>query len=498
MPRPGDIEPIEIQLGEWLPDLPAYNNPGALLAKNCIPEVLSYHSMNDLAPFAAALTEAALGSFWIRSPTGSIFNFAGTSDKLFLFDGEMTYDDVSKPATSYSALSWDWTNFQRRVIATDGATAPQYFDVGDSATFDDLPGSPPIAQCVGNVRDFVMVGDYQIGSEREEGGFAWSAFNNSNLWTPSLSTQSGRRRNRGSGGKVQRIVSGTRGVGFRQDDILAISYIGPPNVFQWDDVTVNHGTDAARSVCWSKDFIFYHSIEGFKRINRQSMKIDDIGANKVDKWFRNNASSVDVPNMQGTVDRRNKLALWVFRSSGSSVTFDRLLIFNWAANRWAYAVLNIELIGEFASVGLNLDTIGAVLGGDIDSASINVDSDAYSGGAVSLLAFNSAHRASTFDGDPLVAEIDTKELALPDKRLYVNGAAPVVEGTTGPAVEVAPLTRTLPTTDPQLGSFSAVTPATGKADMRVNSRYHRYRLRITGGFDHAKSVLIRPKPRGSQ
>lgn len=498
MPRPGDIEPVEIQLGEWLPDLPSKDNPGAILAKNCIPELLSYRSINGLAPFANALDDIAVGSYWLRSPTGGIFNFAGTADKLLLFDGAMTYDDVSKPAATYSAAAWDFTNFQRRVLATDGATALQYFDIGVSSAFDDVPDSPPIAACLGVIRDFVMLGDYQIGAEREEGGFAWCAFNNSDLWTPSLSTQAGRRRNRGNGGKVQRIVSGTRGVGLRQNDILSISYVGPPNIWQWDDITTLHGTDAARSVCWSKDFVFYHSEEGFKRLHRRSLKIDDIGAFKVDKWFTANAAANDIANMQGVIDRRNKLVIWAFRSSSSSPVFDRLLIFNWACDRWAYAELNVELIGEFASTGYNLDTIGALLGGNIDSASIPVDSEAYSGGGVSMLAFDADHIASTFDGDPLVAEIDTKEMMINGSRMYTNGVVPIVEATTSPTVELAPLTRNLPTQDPSLGDFGAVSPRTGQVDMRVDARYHRYRMRITGGFTHAKSIIIPPKARGSR
>lgn len=497
MARPGDVEPIRIEFGEWLPDLPAHSNPGAILAKNCVPELTSYRSLNGLQPFADALDGEARGSFWIRSPTGSIFNFVGTPDKLQLFDGIDAYADVSGGA--YSASFWDFTNFQERVVATDGATAIQYFDLGTSSAFDDLPGSPPIGQCLGVVRDFLMIGDYETsGGEREAGGFAWSGFNNTGLWTPSLSTQSGRRRNRGSGGQVQRIVSGTRGVALRQDDISSITYVGPPNVFQFDDITVLHGTDAKRSVCWTKDAIFYHSNEGFKRLNRQTLAIEDIGSFKVDRWFFENAAPTEVVNMYGSIDRRNKLVIWAFKSSGSAVTYNRLLIYNWSSKRWAYAEMNVELIGEFASVGYNLDTIGAVLGGNIDSASIPVDSEAYSGGGLALLGFNSSHEASTFDGEPLTAEIDTKEIEIPDRRMFVNGVRPIIDASTSPTIEIAPVTRNLSDATPSVGSFKARNMRTGKVDMRVDARYHRYRTKIAGGFTHAKEVNLTPQARGSR
>lgn len=492
-------EPVKLNFGEWLPDLPANENPGAIEAKNCIPEEVSYRSINGLASFSDALPGQAAGSYWLRSSANGIFNFAATQDNLFLFDGINAWDNVSKPAAAYSAEIWDFTNFQNRVIATDGATAIQYYDLGVSVAFDDLPGSPPFAAVCGVVRDFVILGDYEIGAEDEAGGFAWCGFNNTELWTPSLSTQSGRRRSRGNGGAVKRIVSGTQGIAFRQDDIISIRYVGPPNVFQFDDITTLHGTPAGRSVAWTGKDIFYYSIDGFKRLNRQTFAITDIGAFRVDRWFLENCAPTEVQAMQATVDRRNKLVFWVFRSSSSSAAFDRILVFNWAANngrgRWSYAELECEMIGEFASVGYNLDTIGAVLGGNIDSASINVDSEAYSGGAVSLLAFNNDHEAATFSGTPLVAEIDTKEWSFPGRRAYTKSVRPIVESVTGPTIQVAAVTRNMVSSNPVTSGFGGLN-SIGQVDRRVDARYHRYRVKISGGFTHAQRVEFFPTPRG--
>jgi hypothetical protein len=486
----------KLQFGEWLPDLPPNENPGAIEAKNCIPKATSYEQFKALAPFGSALGDIARGSFWLRSNSGAAFNFAADANTLYLFDGVDTWDDVSKPANLYSADAWDFVNFQNRVIATDGgASDVQYFDVGVSSAFDDLPGGPPRCKVLGVVRDFVLMGNYEIGSEIESGGLAWSGFNNTELWTPAQSTQSGRRRTRGDGGAVVRIVSGTQGLVYREHGILLVRYVGPPNIFQVDDITSRHGTPAGRSVCWTKDLAFYLSTEGFYQLNRQSLELTAIGVNKVDQWFREHAAPGDIFNVQGSVDRLRNLVLWAFRSSTSSPTFDRLIVYNWATKRWAYAELETEWISEFVSIGYNLDTIGAVLGGDIDSASINVDSQAFAGGALALQGFNSAHRAGTFDGDPLVAEIDTSEQGPEGKRGYVNGVRPIIESTTSPTVSVAPVTRNRVQDNPMVGSFKAVN-GIGQSDLRVNARYHRYRVRIAGGFTHASRVEFEMKTRG--
>lgn len=489
---------VHIPFGEWQPDLGANENPGALEAKNCIPEKTDYRHFNGLQGFATALGNMANGSFWLRSSGGVVNNFVGDPTHLYKFNGISAWADVSKPAAAYSASAWDFVNFQDRVIATDGGASDlQYYDAATSVTFLDLPGSPPRCRVVGVVRDFLVLGNYAIGAEIESGGLAWSGFNNTELWTPSLSTQCGRRRTRGTGGQVQRIISGTQGMVFREGSILLMSYVGPPNIFQVDDLTTLHGTPAPRSVCWTKDKAFYYADEGFHMIDRRTQAITAIGAGRFDKWFVDNAAASDVVNMQGTVDRKNNLVYWAFRSSTSSPTFDRILVYNWAFDRPAWAEIAVEFIGEFASVGYNLDTIGAILGGDIDSASIPVDSDAYSGGALSLLGFSPLHVSSTFDGTPLVAEIDTTEFAVEEThRGYTNGVRPVVEATTSPVIQVAPLTRNLISANPVLGSFGNLNAETGLADIRVNARYHRYRIKIAGGFTHAKRIELELKKRG--
>lgn len=486
----------ELLFDEWFPDQPAHRNPGAIQAKNCLPRLNSYEQFNSLAPYTATpLTTRARGTFWLRASNGAVFNFAGDEAKLYLF-GSDTYDNVSKPATSYAALNWDFVNFQNRVLATDGSSAVQYFDCGVSATFDNLPGNPPNAAVIGVIRDFVMLGDYQIGSEIEPGGLAWCGFNNTELWTPSLSTQAGRRRTRGPGGKVQRIVSGTSGLVMRENALMMVSYVGAPNVFQFDDLTTLHGTPAPRSVCWTQDVAFYYSQEGFMQIDRNTRQITPIGVFKVDEWFRQEAAAIDIVSMQGNLDRKRKLVYWAFRSSGSSPSFDRILVYNWAAQRWAYAELAVEWLGEFVSTGYNLDTIGALLGGDIDSASINVDTDAYTGGALSLIGFNPSHIAGTFDGTPLTAELDTSEQEVAeDKRGMVNGVRPLVEGVGASVIQIAPITRNRVQDNPMTGTFGPVN-AIGQVDLRVNARYHRYRVRIAGGFTHAKGVQFSMKTRG--
>jgi hypothetical protein len=57
------IEDAQIKFGEWLPDLPEFNNPGLVEAKNCIPVDDSYTDFPVLAVSGSALAAAPLGAF---------------------------------------------------------------------------------------------------------------------------------------------------------------------------------------------------------------------------------------------------------------------------------------------------------------------------------------------------------------------------------------------------------------------------------------------------
>ena len=48
--------------GEWLPDQPDLDNPGATIAKNVLPYVQTYGSFKSLQSFSTALSGACTGS----------------------------------------------------------------------------------------------------------------------------------------------------------------------------------------------------------------------------------------------------------------------------------------------------------------------------------------------------------------------------------------------------------------------------------------------------
>jgi len=487
---------MKLPFGEWLPDLPDFENPGAITAKNCIPQLKSYRSLKGLQSFTDALTTACIGSVWARANNGDIFNFAGDASSLYSLSSS-SWGDVSK-ALGYSAANWEFTQFGNRVIAVDIADKPQYYDMNTSTLFADLPGTdgdPPNAAHVGIVRDFVVLGDVDDGG-RKPSRVVWSGFNNSEQWTPKAATQAGRQDLKGNGGPVRRIIGGDVGTIFQERSITRMTYVGPPIKFRFDEIERARGAAASNGVAWIGSKAYYYSTDGFYVFDLYGgSDSTPIGSNRVDRWFKQNASQAEIINMSSAIDRENSLVMWAFKSTSSSVTNDRLLIYNWKANRWSYAEVEIQNFSEFASEGVTLDGLSAILPAGIDIDSISVDSTAYAGGNIGVMAFDSSNKGATFNGPTLNVCLDTKEFSQDGALSFINKLRPLVEGSG--TLSFTPLTRNRLMDNPIVGSPVAIN-AIGECNMRVHSRYHRYRLTGTTDFNHAIGVEFTPKTKGKR
>lgn len=484
-----------VPFGEWLPDLPPHQNPGALEARNVIPESLSYRPFRNGTVFTDALAARVLAAFWAQDDSNTIFNFAGDAGDLYQLSGAGVWNVVSK-AGGYVATDWEFAKFGQRIIATHDGDLPQYFDMGVSALFADLPGAPPIASRVGIVRDFVVLGDLQ----NEPSRIQWSGFNNSDIWT-GIQFQSDFQELFGRGGRVQKIVGGAVGVVFLENSIFLMQYVGPPTIFRIDEVETGRGTPAPGSVVRTGDTIFYLSHDGFYKF--EGGRSTPIGHNRVNQWFEANSNPSSLEYMKAAVDRRNRLVMWAFSSVGSTTVNDRVLIYNWGSDRWSNAVIDTECLADLTSVGFNLDTLDTILTNGIDIDSIPVDSSAYQGGALNFVGFNASHQAVTFTGSPLVAEIDTQEISdgllqggMPGgRRLFTSNVRPMVTGGPPTSLGVRVGHRNRLYENSTLDAEVAVNGA-GEANVRRDGRYQRMRVVIDGEFEHAQGCEVETQPTG--
>ena len=483
-----------VPFGEWMPDLPEYMNAGALIAQNVIPQIQSYRGLNNLSSFTNALGDVCLGAFWAQDDNNIVFNFCGDVDTLYQLQGGDTWADVSGPSAPYAAQDWQFTKFGNRVIGANISDPLQFWDLSVSAAFADLAGSPPQAATIATVRDFVMLGNISgLGANFVQ----WSGFNNSELWTPSIATQSDFQELFGRGGKVQRIVPGEYGIIFLEHSIFRADYAGPPVIFQFDEVERKRGTPSPNSVVWTGGTVFYYGWDGFYAFDGQ--RSTPISHNRTSNWFAGEAPPDALESMRGAIDRLNRLVIWAYKSSTSAPINDRLIIYNWGADKWSEAVVDTQIIDEFVSPGFSLDALDGPLPLGIDLDSINVDSSQFAGGGINIQAFDSSNQAATFDGSPLTSTIDTKEISGPDNsRMFTNSMRPLVESPNSATVQMQVGTRNRLQDNVVFGIAKGQNGINGEISVRENSRYQRFRATIDGGFDHANGVRVNSRINGGR
>ncbi|TNF09399.1 MAG: hypothetical protein EP323_00425 [Gammaproteobacteria bacterium] len=465
-----------LPFGDWLPDQPDFGN-AVQVVRNAIPQAKSYRSVRSLQIVSNALDSACLGSEWAKGADGTYYVFSGDAGKLYLLSGT-TFSDVSK-AGGYTSTGWEFVIWGNRVIASSIDEPMQYYDLGTSTLFADLPGSPPKAKHVAVVRDFIVTGNIDDGGTVYPYRLRWSGFNNSEQWGSSQAAQSDYQDLFGRGGAIKHITSGETALIFQEHSIRRMTYVGPPLIFRIDEIESDRGLYASNSVAQSGDTVYYYSHDGFfvKQGNNPSMPI---GAEKVDRFFAGDLQGDSIDLVYGAIDRRNKMVCWTYPSKTTGV--NRIIVYRWDIKKWGLFDIDAPLIVEASSPTYYLDDLDLILGADIDTYSINVDSDGYAGGVVSLFAFNSSNQLCTFSGDDETAIIETGEV---DGRISVKSARPITDGT----VSLSVGTRNTQSANYSYGAAQTEN-AKNEMNFRTSAKYHRFKATISGGFNHAQGIEV--------
>jgi hypothetical protein len=487
------MQPIPIPLGEWLPDLPDYQNPGALTAKNVIPAGMSYAPFLSQEVYSNALDARCQGAISTKDSDGNTVNFAGDVSKLYR-SASGSYADVSKVG-GYSTSSeemWYFTRFNNFLLATNFGDAIQKFTVNSSSNFSDLSATAPKARYISTIRSFVVVGNTFDGVDGNvPNRVRWSALDDATSWTVSSTTQSDYQDLDVSKGWVRQVVGGEYGVIFQERAISRMTYAGSPTIWQFDEVESGKGTQAPGSVVKVGNLIFYLGLDGFYVFDgNQSIPI---GANKIDKTFFNEVDLSYLTRISATADVDRQIVYWAVPTSGNtSGRPNTIYCYNYSPSsklRWSRIEgLDFEFLYTSLSEGYTLDSLDTV-NSNLDALTPTLDSRIWTGENFILSGFDSSHRQINFTGAAMDATVDTTEFQLaPGNRSDITCVRPLVDGATS-TVTVQMGTRDTHGASNAFGTASG-TNGSGECPVRSNSRYHRGRINIAGGFNHAQGLEI--------
>lgn len=475
-----------IEFGEYTPDAPIFGSAGSANIQNVIPQEKGYKQLNSLSSYSTALAAYCRGAFSAMDNTGNVSTYAGTAAKLYrLVSSTMT--DTSKGGGYNCAVDsyWEFAKWGNKCIATNFDDNPQIITMGGSA-FADLTGTPPKARHVTAVRDFVVFGNTFDGTDGSvPNRLRWSGLNDETAWTVSVTTQSDYQDLQGNGGWVQNIFGGDRGVVFQERAIWLMTYVGSPVVFQFDQVEEARGAFLSRGTIKVGSVIYYVADDGFYAFSGgQSIPI---GKGKVDKTFLADLNQSYRHRVTCAAFPSDKVVVWSYPGSGSANgTPNKLLLYNWASNKWAAASFSHEMLFRAMTLGVTLDGLDALYS-QLDTIPFSLDSKVWMGGNLQMAGFDTSHKLAYLTGTALDASLDTSEYqAIPGKRAEITEVVPVIDGGTH--------TVQMGTRETQASSvvWGSVSPenASGVCPVRSNSRYHRARVAVTGGFTDAIGVDV--------
>ena len=337
-----------IQFKEWLPDQPSILDTVSE-ANNVIPLAVGYGPFKSAVNYSGVASEE-LNNCFAAKVNNSVSVFSGGATKLFKLDNtDLSLSNVSKASGYTGNNRWQFVQFGNYALASNGSEKIQYYDVNSSSLFADLAAAAPVAKYITAVRDFVVGAN--IGAGTYPSRVQWSDINDPTDWTAGAASQSDYQE-LPDGGDITGITGGEFGIVFLEKAIVRMSYIGSPLFFQFDTISRNVGCIEGNSIAQYGSVSYFLSDDGFYSCNGQ--QVIGIGAEKVDRYFFNNANIGNIESISAAVDPERNLVIWNYTTvSGNRA----LLIYNFETQKWCEADTDVDYLSTLATTGTSLDAI---------------------------------------------------------------------------------------------------------------------------------------------
>ncbi|MDE2428182.1 MAG: hypothetical protein KGM99_05605 [Burkholderiales bacterium] len=463
-----------MQLGPWLPDLPAYGHQGLVRARNVFPTQLGYSPVKQFAATTTAIPYTWRGGRSYVGPDGTVALLAGTDSGLYSYASSTWTSEV---AGSYTG-QWEFEQFGDLVVCVNGSAPLKYtLSTGAGAT---LGGTPPSGTYVTSVKDFVFIS----GVSSANSTVYWSAINNAEGWT--IGTDQADSQLLPDGGKVTGISGGEYLLAFQREQIWRAQYVGTPLIFQFDKVSSNIGCLTSKSIARAGRMVFFYSQRGFYMWNDGELRA--IGAQKVDETFATSYSRADIESsIWSAVDPQRKIVVWAMPN--------RLWVYNWELDRWSDIEVSAFAVSTQFSANTSLESIDTLYPGGIDTVPISLDSPIFSGGDPSMAIIANDGTIGTFSsGDNLTAILETPKMEIAQGRqVRIRAARIDTDAVSGVTLTLLASSRL---GDSQTSEYTASIRTNGDMPIRASGRYVQTTINVTSGtswsFIHGIDFIAAP------
>jgi hypothetical protein len=475
-----------IPWGEWRPDVSPYKGSHSPTITNAVPRGDGYGPVSGFSGLSDALATACRGFYAAYDDDATISIFAGTAaaELYKMSNTNYSWDTVS--AATYTALSsnahWQFTQFGTTVIAVQGNDDPQSYVMGSSTDFADLGGNPPNSNYVTTIGQFVVLS----GITADPFTIQWSSIADPTEWT--AGTNQGDTQTFQDGGMVRGVAGGEFGLVFQDNAIRRMTFSpGSAFVFEFDLLSRELGLLAPYSLVQTRDMIFFLSPVGFQMWH-PATGFKPIGKERVDRTFFADCDMNQKHMILGAADPLSTRIVWAYKSSSSGTNgqFDRMMVYDWALDRWSgFVNITGEYMTKMATPGVTLEGLDAI-SASIDALSVSLD-DFPTGFGAKLATADTSHVIGLLDGPALECTLETPDVDM-GSRVFVRAARPITDAAT---VYGSVASRARLADAPSFGTENTVN-ATGFIPHRVDTRVGRFRNRIPAATAWSFSVGVEP------
>lgn len=478
-------------LGEFKPDATDLET-GLIIADNVIARGKHYEAVKAFASFSSALPAEPIGGIAVLDNTGNSHVFIGTTTKLYKLNTSNGFDDITRiSGGNYNTSSkdkWYFEKFDNDIIATNYADNPQVYNLNTSTNFADLGGTPPKGRVIGEINNFLILGDTDDTEGQIYNRIRWCGIGDITEWSD-IDQQADSQLIRGDGGNIKGIVGfGNYGYIFQEKAISRVVYNGSPIIFGFTTIEKTKGVKIASSIVTHGKSVFYIGDDGFYELREG--QIIPIGLNKVDKYFWDNVNKEYLHKVSASTTINSDNIRWSFPTINSANGVpDKILVYNLQNGRWTTITQSIYSLFVTRTLGKTLEDLDAIA--DLDNLPYSLDSDVWKGGDSYLSAFSTDYKLGYFDGSEMTATIETKDYSFnEDNKTLINKVEPLIEGGNA-SVEVGYRNKINDTVN-----YGSLTPqnSEGFCNVRIpNSFYHRFKFTITSGFSKFYGFKYRTK-----
>ena len=245
--------------------------------------------------------------------------------------------------------SGDGTDGEYVISVTDANTIT-YTDTNSGTTSGDIrviTSAAPIAKHLTVIRDFVVGAYIEAGTYPNR--VQWSDVNDPRYWNSDGASLAD-FQDIEDGGDITGITGGEFGIILMENAIVRMSFVGSPNIFQFDTIARGVGCVEGGSVTQYAGTTYFLGADGFYACDGQ--QIIRIGAEKVNRYFFSNANIGDIDSISASIDPERNVVIWDYSNTSGGRS---LIIYNYQTQKWSEAETDVDYLSTLSSTGATLD-----------------------------------------------------------------------------------------------------------------------------------------------